>query len=320
MTYTVDTDAGKFSQPTSFSDEVSRDLVRQTQKMLELQRRDYLVGPDDVLEISVFEWGMGDRDSKALEFRVAESGIISLPSIGELPVAGKTVQDIQKLIEKTFTDKNVLQNPRVGVSVKEFRSRTIAVIGAVNAPGVYAIHQNVTTFMDMLTLAGGPNTDAGQVAYVLRKQQQGTDPVQMVIDLQELFEKGQFALNAVLQGDDVVYVPTAPLVYVYGAVRNPGGFPLNRSMRATEAVAVAGGFTQRASKSGCYIMRKTSRGNDTALSLDFPEIEDGKAPNVYLRDGDVLNVPESAGLIAVNVLWEVFRGIFTFTYDLNAKE
>ena len=302
----------------SFSDEISRDLVRQTRHLIELRALDYLVGSDDVLDISIFEWEMSE-ETKTLDFRVSESGVISLPVIGVLAVEGKTVQGVQQMIEAELLERGVFQNPRVSVSVKEFRSQRIAVIGAVTAPGDYAIHQNVSTLMDMLTMAGGPDAAAGQRVYVLRQRADGSEPLRIVVDMEELFDQGAFDMNPVLQGGDIVYVPRAPLIYVYGNVREPGGFPLRRSLRIVEALALAGGMAPNANRGQCFLVRR-EQGSATAenvVRVDVRAIERGTAPNFFLRDGDVLHVPESSIRVVLSELWSAVRGIFTFTYRLD---
>jgi polysaccharide export outer membrane protein len=308
---------GSLVEPARFSDEQSRALIRQSRELLKLQKQDYLVGPDDVLAISIFEWEMHD-ETKTLEFRVSESGIITLPALGPVRVAGSTVQRVQQGIEKQLSKRNILQNPRVAVAINEYRSRRIAVIGAVNMPGVYAIHENVSTLMDMLTLAGGPSSEAGEAAYILRRERNESDPLRIAVDLEELLSRGNFDMNAVLQGDDVVYVPKAPLIYVYGKVQQPGGFSLTRSMRVIEAVALAGGFARHADKRNCVLIRRDQSGNENMLQLNIVRIENGKDPNIYLRAGDVLNVPGSVGKSILSELWDVIRGIFTFTYRLDS--
>ena len=309
--------AGGAEQTAAFSDEISRDVVRQTRELLRLREADYRIGPEDVLEISIFEWEMSEQ-TKTLEFRVAQTGVISLPSIGVVQVGDKSVQDIQAIIEKKLAADGVLQNPRVGVAVKEFRSRRIAVIGEVNAPGVYAIQQNVTTLMDMLTLAGGPTRNAGQIAQILRKEKGKFDPVRITVNLKQLFEEGIFDLNAVLQGDDIVFVPNAPLMYVYGSVKAPGGYTLNRSIRALEAIALAGGLNKDADKRHSFLVRRDGpMGIEQVIALDLLDIERGKQRDVFLQEGDVLHVPDSAARIALSEAWSVFRGIFTFTYRLD---
>jgi polysaccharide export outer membrane protein len=307
------------AESASFSDDISRDIVRQTRHLLSLRETDYMVGPDDVLEVSIFEWEMSEQ-TKTLEFRVSESGMISLPALGSVRVGGKSIATIQKLIESELSTKGVLQNPRVGVSVKEYRSRRISVIGEVNAPGVYAIHENVTTLMDMLTLAGGPTSAAGQTTHVLRKEKGKFDPVRITVDLQELFDEGKFDLNAVLQGDDIIYVPKAPLIYVYGSVTAPGGYAISRSMRAVEAIAVAGGLTRNADKRACFLVRRSdASGSELVLGLDLYDIERGKDQDVFLREGDIVHVPDSPSRIAGREIWRFVTGIFTFTYRLDEQ-
>jgi polysaccharide export outer membrane protein len=316
---TIPTSQVKGGNQPAFSDEVSRDIVRQTRQLLVLRDTDYRIGPDDVLEISIFEWELSEQ-TKTLEFRVAQTGVISLPSIGVVHVGDKSVQDIQTVIERQLSEKGVLQNPRVGVAVKEFRSRRIAVIGEVNQPGVYAIQQNVTTLMDMLTLAGGPTRSAGQIAHILRKEKGRFDPVRITVSLKQLFEEGKFDLNAVLQGDDIVFIPNAPLMYVYGSVRAPGGYTLNRSIRALEAVALAGGLQVDADKRNCFLVRRDGpMGIEQVISLDLLAIERGKQQDVFLQEGDVLHIPDSPTLIAISEIWGIFKGIFTFTYRLDSN-
>lgn len=307
------------AQTDAFSDEISRDVVRQTRDLLQMRDTDYRIGPDDVLEISIFEWEMSE-ETKTLEFRVSQTGVISLPSIGIVKVGDKSVQQIQAIIEKQLSDMGVLQNPRVGVSMKEFRSRRIAVIGEVNTPGVYAIQQNVTTLMDMLTLAGGPTRNAGQTAFILRKEKGKFDPVRITVNLKQLFEEGIFDLNAVLQGDDIVFIPNAPLMYVYGSINSPGGYTLNRSIRALEAIALAGGLKHEADKRRCFLVRRNGpMGLEQVISLNLLAIERGTQQDVFLQEGDVLHVPDSSARIALSEAWSVFRGIFTFTYRLDQQ-
>ncbi|MCE9614308.1 MAG: polysaccharide export protein [Lentisphaerae bacterium] len=304
-------------EPSSFSDEASRDLIRKTRELLDLKARDYLVGPDDLLEVSVFEWEFSEQ-TRTLELRVGETGTITLPVVGPVAVAGHTIQDVQATIVAQLASHNILQNPRVAVSVKEYRSRRIGVVGAVNVPGVYAIHQNVSTLLDVLTLAGGPNDTAGEVVYVLRQGSTTAAAPRIAVDLGALFVQGDATQNPVLQGGDVIYVPKAPLIFVYGNVRQPGGFALQRPTQILDAVALAGGLGSRADKSGCKLIRRRPDGAQTITTLDLGRIERGTDANPYLRGGDVLNVPQSSAKTVLGEMWDVVQGIFTFTYRLDS--
>ena len=310
----------QFAETAAFSDEISRDLVRQTRHLIQLKETDYLVGPDDVLEISIFEWELS-AVTKTLEFRVSETGIIPLPSLGAVSVGGKSIAGIQAEIEKQLAAKGVLQNPRVGVSVKEYRSRRIAVIGEVGSPGVYAIHENVTTLLDMLTLAGGTSSGAGQLAYILRKQKGKFDPIRIVVNLDELFNQGNFELNAVLQADDTIFVPKAPLVYVYGDVESPGSYEMPRPLRALEVIALAGGVNEDGDKRAGFIVRRKSGGQgEQVIGLDLFRVEEGKDQNVLLREGDVVHIPDSPSRAFGREFYDILRGIFTFTYRIDSGQ
>ena len=304
------------SSPAFFSDETSMRQVMATKELLSLQKEEYRVGADDVLEVSIFEWEANDQ-TKTLPLRVSETGIVSLPAVGPLKVAGQSVQEIQRAIEQELIGRNVLQAPRVGVRVSEFRSRQISVIGAVNQPGSYAIHQNVSTLLNMLTLAGGPQESAGAAAYVIRGDGAGKGGTRIQIDLSELLETGAANLNPVLSAGDVVYVPKAPLIYVYGEVNQAGAFTFRKRLRVLEAIALAGGVSDMADRRDISLIRRSERGEENLHRLDLAQIERGQAPNVYLRDGDVLHVRASGPKMVGTELLGFIRGIFTFSYSLN---
>ena len=303
-------------EPAFFSDETNLSRVLATKELLKLQSEEYKVGPDDVLEVSVFEWETNDQ-TKTLHLRVSETGIIPLPMVGALNVSGMSVQEIQTAIEDALRDKGVLQDPRVGVWVSEFRSRQISVIGSVHQPGAYAIHQNVSTLLDMISLAGGPMDNAGGIAYVIRNSGKGKAPERIKIDLDELLQKGQTDLNPVLGAGDVVFVPKAPLIYVYGCVRQAGGFTFRKQLRVLESIALAGGMTDLASPSDVALIRRQEDGTERVYKIDVARIEAGKDPNIFMRDGDVLRIHESSPKRFWEELTTMVRGLFSFSYRLN---
>ena len=304
-------------EPAFFSDEASVANIKSAARtLLPLQHEEYQVGPDDVLEISIFEWEEKER-TKTLQLRVSELGIISLPSVGPLRVAGRSVQEIQRLIEKALVARNVLQEPRVGVWVSEFRSRQISVIGAVAQPGSYAIHQNVSSLLSMLSLAGGPLDSAANTAYVIRSSTNSQKTVRLKIDLEELLHSASSDLNLVLVPGDVVFLPRAPHVYVYGAVRQPGAFTFRKQLRLLESVAIAGGVTDMADSSHITLLRRKEAGKEQIYLVNLSRIESGRDPNVFLRDGDILRVPESPPKRVFFGLLNLVRGLFTFSYRLD---
>ena len=303
------------TEPAFFSDDASMRQVAESQELRTLQKEEYRVGPDDVLEISIFEWE-ANEETKTLKLRVSETGVVSLPVVGALNVAGKSVQEIQRMIEEQLVSQNVLQTPRVGVWVSEFRSRQISVIGSVHQPGSYAIHQNVSTLLGILALAGGPREDAGAVAYVIRSGGEASAP-RIQVDLAALLETGDASLNPVLSAGDVIYVPKAPLIYVYGAVKQAGAFTFRKQLRVLEAIALAGGFAELADRRGVILTRRSADGQERMHRLDVAKIEIGEAPNLYLRDGDVLHVRTSGPKTLASEVLQFIRGIFSVSYRLD---
>lgn len=303
-------------EPAYFSDEVTVAQLETAQGMMPLRHEEYKVGPDDVLSISIFEWEEKEK-TKTLELRVSETGIISLPSVGPLRVVDRSVQEIQRLIEKALVMKDVLQNPRVGVWVSEFAARKISVIGAVSKPGEYSIHQNVSSILTMLSVAGGPRDDAANTAYVIRVDPESQSTSRIKVDLEGLLHNMSSDLNLLLVPNDVVYVPVAPKVFVYGAVNHPGAFAFQRQMRILEAVALAGGLTSFANSSDVTLIRRADDGSEQLYHAELPRIESGRDPNVYMRDGDILRIAESKPKRAFDWFCNLFRGLFGFSYRLN---
>lgn len=154
-----------FEARPSYSDEASRNTVRQTFDRRQERQEDYRVGAGDVLEISIFEWELRG-ETRTAEFRVAESGIISLPVVGDLDVTDHSVAEVRRRIEDKLSSEGYLKEPRVTVNVVDYRSKRVGVVGAVNDPGVYVLRENATTLLQVLSLAGGVSDRAGQVAYV----------------------------------------------------------------------------------------------------------------------------------------------------------
>ena len=302
--------------PFSFTDTDDRIAIQESRKLLPRQKQNYLIGPDDILEVSVFEWDLTD-ETRILELRVSKTGVIALPSLGSVKVAGLSVEDVNANIVNQLSDQNILQNARVSVSVKEYRHRRVAVLGAVNLPGMYALQENAASLLEVLSLAGGPSADASAVAYVQQMPDDDTQEDSIVIDLDQLFKFGQSDLNPLLRGGDSVYIPPSPLVYIYGRVKNPGAISLRRPTTVLEAIALSGGFAEKANREWIRLIRKHDNGTEETLLLNFRRIEKGLDPDFYLQQNDLLRVQTANSKQLAYGLWEVFTRIFAFSYRLD---
>lgn len=329
---------------TSPSDPHSRKLAAQSLNRISEQSCDYMVGADDVLEVSIFEWMVRETE-KTVEARVSEKGFIALPLVGNVNVDGETTERIESHLVTLLRDGGFIKSPRVEVRVKEFRSKTVSVFGAVARPDQYNIRQNVTTLLDVLSLAGGTNEGAGYELYVLRPDKERDDGLSgtnafdprtidayarnslarpdterhdvIVIDLIELLEKGNLELNVVLSHGDMVYVPEAHRFFVVGFVRRPGGFPLKRPITVLEGIALAEGLLEReASPRNCVLKRK-EKDIEVVIPLDLVAISEGTEPNLYLQPHDVIDVRQTGWKKAGLETLETIKGVFGVGYSLN---
>src|SRR5713226_9376955 len=166
----------------------------------------YIIGPEDVLEIQVWE----RRDLNQTVF-VRPDGRTSLPLVGEIVVAGKTVQELQDHLAQVY-DKTS-QNAVVTVIVREIKSRPVYFVGGFGRPGPMQLTRELT-LMQAISLVGGvvPEADA-EKGYVLRGD------TRIAVDFYKLFQKGDLSQNARLEPGDTLVVPIADRVYVQGEVR-----------------------------------------------------------------------------------------------------
>jgi polysaccharide export outer membrane protein len=298
----------------SYTDEASRLLAEQGALLIQSPAEDYQVGPEDELEISIFEWEVRN-ETRVVNVRVGQSGKISLPIIGEMDVKGKTLDQIKTGLEKRLAEDGILQFPRVSVLVKEYNSKRVAVMGAVNEPGVYSLRKNATSLFEALSLAGGVTEEAGQILFVIRTEVNPEQQDRMVrVDLFELLEMGE-NLNLALHNGDVVNVPKAKEFYVVGFVNKAGGFPLTKPTTVMEAIALAGGLREKeASPSACMLRRRDSQD----FPIDLVAISRGEAPDHFLMPGDVIDVRQTALKRFTSGFWESFKALFGFSYSLNS--
>ncbi|MEA2602891.1 MAG: polysaccharide biosynthesis/export protein VpsN [Acidobacteriota bacterium] len=248
----------------------------------------YRIGPRDLISVHV------DEDAKLNgDRRVAEDGTVNLSLLGDVPAAGKTTAELAVLLKKLWEDK-YMQRASVDVQVLEFRSRPISVIGAVKQPGNLGFSGR-WTLLEALTAAGGLTENHGNVAYILRRADNGLSD-QVTIDLDDLLLRGDPKLNIPIYANDLINVPGTVEITIYclGQVGKPGALVFKSSERITilTAIAHAGGLTDRASNK-ILIKRAAGGSGPSDLTIDFKKILAGKEIDVELRQGDVIVVKES---------------------------
>lgn len=288
-----------------------QELAREAEATASTSSRGYLIGPEDLLEITVYEAPDLDRS-----VRVSEDGMISLPLLGSIHVAGQTPSELEITIQDLLRDKEIMKDPQVGVLVRELQSRPVSVFGAVKKPGVFQI-RNPRSLLEILSLAEGLAPDAGDSVIVVR----GKNLVRVVasaglnddagdselpdesltVDIRALLESGDPASNVTVYPGDSVKVPRAGVVYVIGEVNRPGGFVLtnNKNISVLQALALAEGFTNVAKKSEGVIIRTAEDGSRTEIPVNLAMVLKGQATDTYLQADDIVFVPGSGAKAAL---------------------
>lgn len=248
------------------------------------QKESLLIGPGDLVQVHVFDTPELDQ-----AVRVTDAGTIPLTIGGDVKIASTTPADASRAIEKVLLDGRFLLHPRVSVTVTEFATQKVSVLGEVKVPGVYAIN-TPRSVVDVLTLAGGLTDVADRKIAIERR---GTHEKVFYF----VSNQAEAALDAAIRVDpgDTIFVPKAGLVYVLGDVGRPGGYTMTNNdaqITVLQLVARAGGTNHSAVPSGARLIRKVG-GSYTESPLSLSEMQKGKKPDLVLEANDIIYVPFS---------------------------
>jgi polysaccharide biosynthesis/export protein len=259
---------------------------------------DLVIGEGDLLQISLY--GVPDFNQHV---RVDSSGEVSLPMIGSVKVLGLSTKQVEKTIEKDLKEKGYYNNPAVTVLQQEFGGQGISVLGEVTKPGVYPV-LSARKLFDMISSAGGTTPKAGRDILITHRTE--SNQVQKVTFSSETDKQMQANVD-VFPGDTIV-VTKAPIVYVVGDVRLPGGFVVDKSNGLTilQALALAQGATTTSALNRSRLIHKTEEGpKETTIQLK--KILEGKAEDLKLEADDILFIPHSAGKAAMQGMATVLQ-------------
>jgi len=253
------------------------------------------IGENDLIGITVY-----DSPELTRTVRVNADGTIRLPMLQQhIKAAGLYPEELEKTITQALVSEQVLVDPIVTVSVVEYLSRPINVVGAVRTPVTFQ-DTGVVTLLDAITKAGGLAENAGQEILVSREQliaNGKTSGIVQRIPVRSLFDAVDPSLNLTLQGGDVVRVPEAGRFYVIGNVKAPGAYVIRDTSESSvlKALALSQGLN-RYSTDTAYIYRlEGGTGGKSEIPIHLKKIMDRKSPDVPLMANDILYVPESGG-------------------------
>jgi polysaccharide export outer membrane protein len=173
-------------------------VVGPTASRMALPASDYIIGPGDVVGISVWK-----DDSLTRTVVVLPDGKITFPLLGDLTAGGKTVAQLKQILEAGLT--RYVADSSVTVEVKQSNSMIIYIIGRVNAPGRQVLVAN-TNVLQALAMAGGPNPFAQKSRVKVFRQEDGKTAMFM-FDYNEVAEGRHLEMNIDLKRGDVIIVP-----------------------------------------------------------------------------------------------------------------
>jgi polysaccharide export outer membrane protein len=249
-------------------------------------RAAYKIGPGDVVDVTLAKDLTRDR----VTVEVTPAGGVTI-DMTEIQVAGLTTEQAAAAIRRTLAPTH--RTLMVSVTVKEYRSKIVSIIGEVQNTSRIPL-QGRMTVLDLLVTAGGlrASADLREVRLVRRNGQTYT------LDLVRLVTEGERLADLVLDAGDVVFVPgkrtEEQRVFLLGEVNSPGAFPLVPDMRLSHALAVAGGPRDSALLENARVIRGTGP-QLQVLAVDVEKALGGLDPahDITLERNDIIVVPRT---------------------------
>jgi polysaccharide biosynthesis/export protein len=240
------------------------------------KKPEHLLGPGDTIRVTVYQ-----NPDLSLETRLSENGQITFPLVGAINLDGLSTTAAEARIGKALRDGNFVLKPQVGVMLLQVRSSQISILGQVGKPGRYPIETVNSKVSEMIAAAGGVQQGASDIVTLvgMRNGRQ----VKLDIDLPAILQSGKNELDVVVANGDILYVDRAPMLYIYGEVQRPGVARLERGMTVLQALAQAGGVTQRGTERGLRIHRRDSSGQTRVIQ---PNMNDAVERDdvIYVRE------------------------------------
>jgi polysaccharide export outer membrane protein len=291
---------------------------------------DYPIGPGDVIELNV----PGMDEIKNLSERINGDGTLSLPFVGVIKVDGMTEKAVREEIRRRLEEK-YMRNPQVNLFVKEFRSRQVAVTGAVQKPGLYNLASYSDTLLNMISQAGGLKPEAAErilfvpaepvdseqakkivqsmPAEVVKQDPsplilKNVEPVTISLDSINRANHERF-LQMPARAGDIIMVPGGGEVLVQGWVEKPGSYKISPGLTVLGAVAAAGGTMFPADTGSIEVIRTDKQGHKTTFVADLEAIKSRSQQDLAVREGDVINVGSSSPKLVVYGFYRFFTSI-----------
>jgi len=248
------------------------------------QPTNYVIGPQDVLSITSF-----DQDDLTGKYPVDSDGTFTFPLIGRVKAGGLTLRELEAEMKRLLKD-GFFKDPQLSVGVEQYKSQKVHIVGEVRNPATYPLTGDLSLIEAIARAGSTLPTASGEVLIVRAKAGRATTGPTLpsdgetdvtTVDLKE-FQSGALSQNVFLHDGDTIYVPRAESVYVFGQVKNPGAYAIQRGTTVLQALSLAGGVTERGATGRIKIMR-IEKGKQVEVKVQLTDI---------VRPGDTIMVPE----------------------------
>lgn len=245
---------------------------------------DYVLGPGDGLSIEL--WG---GVSQRLQRVVDREGRVALPEAGAIEVTGRTLGDVQQLVQSVL--RTEYRDVQADVSLARLRTVRVYIVGDVQRPGAYDV-SSLSTPLNALYLAGGP-TSRGSLR--LLRHYRGQQMLEEV-DVYDLLLHGvRSGLQRLQAGDSILVPPLGAEVTIEGMVRRPAIYELHQESDLAEALELAGGVLNSGTLRHVEVERVIAHESRTMLKMDVPENSNQEAvtqalEDFKIQDGDKIRI------------------------------
>ena len=254
-----------------------------------LPDQEYVIGPADVIEVSVLKMPELSR-----EYRVSADGTIEMPFLGPIQAEKTTSRELATAITKQLQE-GYLVDPQVSVILRHVNRRYF-VQGAVRLPGVYNI-EGRPTLLELLSIAGGLDPTHGATAFIIHKTQAGQNDAEAVYDMKKAnlnaLLRGDFTENTKVEPGDILQIPPSDVFFVAGEVKAAGSFPLKEGMTLRQAISLAQNTNPTAAPSKAVIFREDGSKEKKQVPVDITAVMRGRQPDVEIMANDIIVVPNS---------------------------
>ncbi|MFN8359411.1 MAG: SLBB domain-containing protein [Candidatus Kapaibacterium sp.] len=298
---------------------MSADLAKDNVGMMEnaIDPTTYLLGPGDI--VSVF---IGSLEPKLYDLMITPEARLVIPTIGVIPVKGKTLAETEKLVAEKVSTVYKIQS--VFLSLKKIRTFKVMVTGSVRTPG-YIPASPADRLSEVIERAGRLLFNAAQRNIIIQREGMA-EPI--IADLTRFYLLGDKSGNPTMQGGDVVTVPPYPedkVVDVSGAVGSPAVFEFTPGDKLSTIIRFAQGFLSSAVTDSVEIIRFKNDGSETQqFFIDASSWgtrlfrgENALSNDIELRAGDRIFIRERISYHAASTVAIKGEVKFAGRYGIN---